>query len=95
MKKEQVLLHAELEGDSRRRLAEVTLADLELTEVVLEASQSEREALLEPSAHNQSIKSVKMTNCVTVVSMEFEKRHFQVQNFTVEKKDTEFMTDYN
>ena len=38
MRKEQALMLAELEDDNRKKLAEATLAELELTEDVLEAS---------------------------------------------------------
>ena len=42
MGKEQALMFAEMEEDIRRKLAEATLTELELTEDVLENSQSLR-----------------------------------------------------
>ena len=46
MRKEQALMLAELEADNRRELAEATSTELELTEDVLEASRSLRDAFV-------------------------------------------------
>ena len=69
-KKEQTLILAELEEYKRRRLEEITLAELEPTEVVSEFSQSLRDALSELSTHIQKVKSVRLKNWATSASTE-------------------------
>ena len=65
MKKEQALIFAEQEEDDRSRLAEATLAELELIEIVSKTNQSLREAFSELSTHRQSVKkSVRLNNWV-------------------------------
>ena len=59
MRKEQVLLLAELKEDNRMKLAESILTELELTEDVLEASQSLRDGKSELTAHGYSVKSAR------------------------------------
>ena len=55
LREEQSLMLAELEEDSRK-LLEAFLIELELFEDVLEASQSLRDVLSEPSTYSQSVK---------------------------------------
>ena len=73
MKKEQALMLAELEEQNREKLAEATLAELELTQVVSKANQSLRDAIFQVILHSQKVKSVRLTNCVINDSTEVAK----------------------
>ena len=84
MKKEQPLMLAALEEDDRKRLGEETLTELELTEDVLEASQSLRDELSELSAHSQGVKSVRLINWVSDSSTEVKNQLTHVQGCKVE-----------
>ena len=85
MEKEQALMLSDLEEDNRRKLPEATLAELEITENVLEASKSLRDALSEVSAHSQKVNSVRLTDWVINASTEVANQP-QVQDSRVEKE---------
>ena len=84
MRKEQALLLAELEQDTRRKLAE-TLTEMEPSENVLEAGQSRRQPLSELGAHIQSVKSVRLTIWVNNASAEVANQ-LEVQESRVERE---------
>ena len=84
MEKEQALVLAGMGEDQRRKLVEETLTELELSEDILETSQSRREALSEISVHSQRVISVRPTNWVTNASTEVANPLTQVSDSTIE-----------
>ena len=89
MRKQQALMLAELEEDNRKKLAEASLTELELSEDVLEASQSLQETFCEFNAQSQYAKSVRLTNWVTNASAEVASHFTHVQDSTNESQTRE------
>ena len=85
MRPDQALMLSELKEINKKKLAGATLTELELTEDLLDASQSLRDALSEISAHSESVKPVKLINWVIKASTEVANQP-QVQASSVRKK---------
>ena len=86
---------AELEEDNKRKQAEATFTEFELTEDALEASQSLQDALSELTAHSQSVKSVRLNNWLTNASTEVKNQLTQKQTLQSTRKDVDLKTDCN